>query len=315
MQVFSFKTVVKGFITLPFNTSSFRLGDVLFEVEEEYRSNQEYHIVKNNSENIVLNNTFTVNDQNLDKKDYILYRISTAVKAENREIAHQTAVEKVNQRLDLISLLTKGRFDPVKTGITLSQMDNKKTRVASVDVTLIGVFDSETIHRLQEATRAMTWIDDNIRTRILKCIRFYRKGLLEKQPDVKFIFFMIALECLSKVKKSNKAFPVCKKCKNEITKCIHCHSETSYEPAEKTLIKELLVNDLKLLKNSEFNKLYKIRSSIIHGGNSISKKELNLIEHENLRLRELIPASVEAVWKNHMLADQVKDINIIEYWE
>ena len=161
----------------------------------------------------------------------------------------------------------------------------------------------------------MTWIDDDVRNRVLKCFRYFHKAILEDDEndiDAKFLFMWIALECLSKTISSTQ-YPVCKNCGKKIYECIHCKADTSFEPSEKTLIKDLLVKELGIISNSDFNNLYSIRSALVHSGKPAASN-ISIIAGGVQIFNTLIPKAIELVLSKNLLDAQIDDEETLNFW-
>lgn len=294
MQKFVFQTTLKSHVTTALTIEKFEIGTVFFSVDKEYRTDERYVVQINDEDEISSRGIIKVNAKEISsKKPYILLNAETEVFACNDEEAFNLGREKVNQAVDIITLFTNSVIDFVEVGSVISE-DGRRLRQGKLLLSTVVPIAEPIIILSDKFNNLLTNENKENQVRIQKSLHFYRRGILEEHFEAKLIFYWIALECLSSVVKTS-SYPRCNKCKKYIEKCIHCGADTTYEPSEKTLVKELLVNNLKLVSNSEFDKMYKIRSSLIHGGKAISQKEIDKINTENEKLNKLISTAINSI--------------------
>ncbi|WNQ12071.1 HEPN domain-containing protein [Paenibacillus aurantius] len=191
-----------------------------------------------------------------------------------------------------------------------------KARSGQINVIKINNTDDNLRNQTHQYLESMTWIDDVTRNCILKCLRYYRKAILQKgnEIDSAYLFLWIALESIGGSILGEKSYPKCRKCKKTIEGCIHCGEDTSYNPSEKSLIKELLTEKLKITTKTKFDKWYGSRSALVHSGKAIEVVDYNRIVIHYNEIEKIIPIVINKILNKKRLPSQITNEETLSYW-
>lgn len=83
----------------------------------------------------------------------------------------------------------------------------------------------------------------------------------------------------------------CSKCQNEVPECPHCHEPTE-GPLSVRTIREFLETEIGI-EHREFNRLYELRCSIMHGGLSMDPEGLDAATAKAARIQQLLLDSIK----------------------
>lgn len=316
MKKYIFKTKAASLVTFPTGLEMWQMGSVHLSVEERFRSDNGFLGLESNIMEMISPSdiTLSINDERLREFPFSIIHAETLIEASCIEEAHELGKEKVNQYFDILSLLCKLPIKIVSNDSITDIETCERIRQIDTSINNIGVVNDELKERIYNYTKYMTWIEEPVRNRLLKSVRYYRKALNEKEYDIVFLFLWISLECLGELK-IKKLYPQCRTCKQIVEKCIHCGADTAYEnPGETTALRQMLVKEYKLISNKEFSDIYSTRSALVHSGKSIGLKQEHKIQNSSETIKKLIPSVIEKILESNRREVQIDDEHVLFHW-
>jgi hypothetical protein len=292
----------EGMLTLPPDRAVLQVGNVEIRLKEVNDAIEETRPVFTALRNVAAGKGAPL-------VPYIRLVASVVVAAGSAAEAQVKGYALIEDALDVAMLASGGQIAPawVTDVFQVAPEDTRRrfTISARAHITKQVVWDECCDERLPWIQGNLGRLSENDTRRLQNALRWWRRGCMEKEANVHFLFLWFALEALSGmsfVRFTDKR-PRCKSCQRELT----CLCGADQNDPKKVRARDLLVETTGMWSNKEYRERWALRCQVMHGTIGISPTEEQAINEVIWPLHQTVEKIIHGLAKGEYIAPAASD--------
>jgi hypothetical protein len=284
-----------GMLTLPPHRDVLHLGEVEIRLKDEAAASTQTEPVV-----VALRNATPRSPDGVAPGVRLL--ASVVVETKTEADARTLGYTQIEQAFDLLMLASGGQIAPswVTDALQVAPESLRQRFViaARANITRRVVWDERCDELWPQLAESLARLSEEDARHLRDAIRWWRRGCMETEPHIHFLFLWFALEALSGMSfvTVQPKKPRCKGCGAELT----CPCGADQTEPNKVTASDMLVGTLGLWSKKQYKELYGLRCRVAHGNTGISPAEEETISETIFPLHQTVQGIIHGIIRNEL---------------